>query len=253
MLQKLVRKLRERQNLINALGRKEYRKFHTAAPGEQIVVSIDGMPITIRKKTPDLEVALSSLRGEFDCLKYLFEEGFTGTIIDAGGYIGAAAIAISKIYPAAKVISIEPSSRNFLLLEQNLRDHHNIKALKAALTAKESPAVKLRNRKTGAWGYTTISEPKDQPNAEEIEEVPTVSLSSIIADHGPISMMKIDIEGAERDLFRYNHEELSSVPVIFVELHDRIVQGCTEQFKIFSRDRWIVKCSHEKYLSLRCG
>ena len=51
-----------------------------------------------------------------------------GLIIDAGGYLGTAAIAFSEAYPDATVVTIEPSPENFALLVQNTAAYPNIRA-----------------------------------------------------------------------------------------------------------------------------
>jgi hypothetical protein len=48
---------------------------------------------------------------------------------------------------------------------------------------------------------------------------------------GRINLLKIDIEGAERELFQANAGEwLSKVDVLVIELHDRFKQGCSKAF-----------------------
>jgi hypothetical protein len=47
---------------------------------------------------------------------------------------------------------------------------------------------------------------------------------------GKIDIFKLDIEGAEKELFSVNYERwLEKTNVIIIELHDRFRDGCTEE------------------------
>ena len=74
-------------------------------------------------------------------------------ILDAGGYIGTAAIAFAKQYPSATIVSLEPNSNNYQLLAQNTATWRNIVAMNKAL-APEPGGLILYDRGTGAWGFT---------------------------------------------------------------------------------------------------
>jgi len=74
--------------------------------------------IVIRTGSPDLPVALSCLQGEFDELLNAVPTLRHPFIVDAGGYIGTAAIVFAEAYPDATVVSLEPSAENFALLQR---------------------------------------------------------------------------------------------------------------------------------------
>jgi hypothetical protein len=65
-----------------------------------------------------------------------------------------------------------------------------------------------------------------------------------------ISIIKLDIEGYEKNLFKYEKKFLKKIPVIFVELHERIVKNCEYEFKKFVKNRFTKKMSGEKYISV---
>lgn len=204
----------------------------------------------MRARTRDLGVAVSCLGGEFEPLKGLLDTNFSGVIVDAGGYIGTAAIALSQLYPHAQVITIEPSRENIAVLKRNTARYPRIKSVHGALTGQKGAKLKLRNRQTGHWGYSVVESPGDRPGAAVIEEVDSFTLSDLVPDAKNIGILKLDIEGAEKALFEGGDESLSAIPVIFAELHDRIAQGCSASFLEFSKNRKVMKCGGEKYLSL---
>lgn len=218
-----------------------------------VKVRLDSEAIQIRLKSPDLSVATTSLGSEFSPLSNVLPHDFDGLIIDAGGYIGTAAIKFSKMYPLAKVVTIEPSTENFALLLENTRKFKNISAINAALVASNRSSLNLLDRGTGAWGYTVIEKPLDNVNAETLQTVRAVTLSDIIELHNnaEVGILKLDIEGSERDIFIENGAVLNKIFCIFVELHDRIVEGCTLSFEDFSKNRLTTRFEGEKYLSMR--
>jgi FkbM family methyltransferase len=215
-------------------------------------IKVNNYDILIRPRSSDLSVALSSLGNEFLILEKIFSKDFAGLIVDAGGYIGTAAIKFSEMYPKAKIITIEPSTENYRLLEYNIRKYPNIIPIKAALVSCDEMKVTLLNRGTGQWGYTVIHEPLDRPDAELIEEIETITLHGILAkvEQSEIGILKMDIEGAEKEIFCKAGPILRETYAVFVELHDRIVSGCSAAFEAFSSDRITLKFG-EKYLSIK--
>lgn len=218
---------------------------------EPIHVRIDGVRLSVRLGTPDIGVALSCFGSEFAPLRHLLERDFGGLIVDAGGYIGAAAIQFARMYPSARIVTLEPATANFEILARNVVPFPNIVPVKAALATMSSPAAPLTRRPSGHWGYTLTSTGADSEHV--VESTPTVTLGELRRQHGnrPIGILKLDIEGGEQPLLEEAGEELRAVFAVFAELHDRIVPGCTDAFKRFSANRIVSNFGGEKYLSLR--
>ena len=49
-----------------------------------------------------------------------------------------------------------------------------------------------------------------------------------MAGRNQIDILKLDIEGSERELFSKNTDWLDHVSVIIIELHDRFQPGCAK-------------------------
>ena len=97
-----------------------YRKVRKARDSETddpVHICLFGQSIIVRPNGPDFRVAVSTLGCEFDPLIGLFPRAFSGVIVDAGGFIGTAAIRLSQIYPNATIVTVEPSNENFKLLK----------------------------------------------------------------------------------------------------------------------------------------
>lgn len=238
---------------IKIIGVGQYIGYRFPWGRQTVRITVLGVELDIRKKSPDLYVALSSLSKEFELLALLLPKDFSGVLIDAGGYIGTAAIKMSLLYPQATIVSIEPSTENFELISKNIKPYPNIVPLKAALSSKGIEKAKLRNRGTGQWGLTIVENPEDAINAPVLEEVDVLTIDRLrkMFPDKEIGAIKLDIEGAEKTLFINDADDLKSIPIVFAELHDRIVDGCSDAFYEFSKDRWMIFAGEEKYLSLK--
>jgi len=243
-------RIKQLHRKIRKIGLRQFIQYSLPAKGS-LAISIENRKIWMRRGTPDLITALSSFDGEFSILRYVYPANYTGVIVDAGGYIGTAAIALSEMYPKATVITIEPSKENFALLQKNIDPYPNIKPIQGALTEPGKSILTLRNRNTGAWGFTVVDKPLDCPEASELHQVPALQISSLGVALEDIGILKLDIEGAECALFTKDNDALSKIPFIIVELHDWIVAGCQDAFTAFSQDRIVIKERGEKYLSIK--
>lgn len=218
-----------------------------------VKVRIGNCDIYLRSSTPDIHVAADCFGGEFESIRGVLAEDFDGLLIDAGAYIGTAAIQFSSMFPRAKIISIEPSSENFELLEMNTRNVSNIEAIQAALVPISCEDRVLSDRGSGQWGYTIVEHPLDVVDPIHIERVRTVTLEHIQRTYPSceIGLLKLDIEGGEKEIFDNEDVVLRDIRVVLVELHDRIAAGCTKAFLSYSAERRIVEICGEKYLSIR--
>lgn len=253
-LRRARRRVQALQALMPDLGpRGALRYVVTRRLGAETVrVPVHGVEIRLRTAGPDLSVARTSLGAEFAPLARFVDREFDGLIVDAGGFIGTAALKLSAMFPRATIVSIEPSEANAALLAENIAGHANIELIQGALVPVSGSPVELRDRATGAWGFTIVEAPADRADAALLGPVATVSLADIVARHPgrPIGLLKLDIEGGEIPLFDAAPPELAAIPVIFVELHDRIAAGCTEAFHRFSEGRMIETFGGEKFASI---
>lgn len=222
------------------------------ARGKTEALNIHGHKVLLRRGSPDLVVALISLGGEFSILKRSFERDFSGLIIDAGGYIGTAAMALSDLFPKATIVSIEASSANVRQAQLNTSSYKNIRIVHAALSADNAQEqIVLNDRGTGEWGYTIIEKPADR-FAHEIEKVEPITIGKILDQAGfnRAGILKLDIEGGELQLFR-DPDWLNDIEVLLVELHERIAPGCDEAFHSATTGRLNMRAGGEKFISLK--
>ena len=215
-------------------------------------IKINNSYFIVRENTPDIRVLRSCFSGEFECLRYLFPQNYQGLIIDAGAYIGASTLALRKLFKAATIVSVEPSDDNFEILKRNCQNLPKVDLIKGALVGSKKKDLTLKNRETGEWGFTIVENPSDCPNAREFEQkVRSISIKDIEKKHGMnTDLLKLDIEGAEKELMENDYETISRIPFIYAELHERIISGCEKEFFKLSENRFVIKDSGEKFLSI---
>ncbi len=147
-------------------------------------------------------------------------------IVDAGANIGLVSLLYANKYPDATIIAIEPESENCQLFRRNCSSYKNITLIEAALWPHASTL----------W----LSNPTGQPFSFRVGEsgacspqVRAVTMSDLLSlgRNKSIDLLKLDIEGAERELFLADADKwLPFVGTIVAELHDRFAPGCSDAF-----------------------
>jgi len=152
-----------------------------------------------------------------------------GVIVDAGANIGLSAIFFANRYPDALILAIEPEDSNFQLLQQNTAPYPQIRALKAALWQKNQQ-IRLIDPKDGNDGFRTKEETMNDDVC--LGYVRGMTLDAIMAEKALrfIDVLKIDVEGAEKEVFENSSNWIDRVRIIIAELHDHIKSGCSTAF-----------------------
>jgi hypothetical protein len=65
-----------------------------------------------------------------------------------------------------------------------------------------------------------------------MRKVRSLTLPQLLEDYGlqRVSILKVDIEGAEREVFRDTSKWIGRIDSLVVELHDRTNVGCSRSF-----------------------
>lgn len=239
--------------LSSRVGPWQALRWFIGRPGSICELLVVGVKVNVRRRTPDLLVAIESLGGEFDFSRQLLNRDYDGVIVDAGGYIGTAAIAFSKLFPRAKIVSIEPSKDNLEVLEKNVRNWGNISFMHAALVGEAISKVSLFDPGQSNWGMTVENTHAGITPSSRLYEVAGITLEQIGHPVSEVGLLKLDIEGGELDIFTKSNQLLVSIPVVVAELHDRFVPGCEQGFIQFSKERFLYKGAGEKFWSVDKG
>ncbi|MCK9606076.1 MAG: FkbM family methyltransferase [Methylomonas sp.] len=159
----------------------------------------------------------------------LVNSGQTPLIIDCGGNIGLASFWYAHCFPNAKIVVIEPDQANLEVLRQNLSCFGD----------------RIVILKGGIWnekGFLKISNPNSGSAAFRLELIDGKSDNSIrcytirevcdVANNDKPFIVKIDIEGSQKYLFKDNTEWVNNTNLITLELDDWLLpwQGTSRNF-----------------------
>jgi FkbM family methyltransferase len=139
-------------------------------------------------------------------------------IIDAGANIGASPIWFAEKYPQAKIIAVEPDPSSAKIARRNCT-LSNIQVVEAAIGS-SSGKVRLAKSHPSSIAVKVVR--------DEGADVPVVTIPDLMAEYGEageLLMVKIDIEGFEKDLFSKNTSWIDDVQAIIVEPHDWLFPG----------------------------
>jgi FkbM family methyltransferase len=146
--------------------------------------------------------------------------GLQPLIIDCGANIGASVTWFSARYPEAHIIAIEPAAENFALLRRNCAGL-DVDLRLAGISSTDGRAF-LDNSGGSHMGFRTTYEHRGT-------EVDLISVGSLLASkpstaYAPF-LLKVDIEGAEKDLFDRDTDPINRFPLIILEPHDWLMPG----------------------------
>lgn len=145
-------------------------------------------------------------------------------IVDAGANAGYASLFFAQAHPGARILAIEPDRSNFDTLCANAKEAGRIECFHGALWPVET-RLSIQNPSAPKTAIM-VGAPGNNDG-----DVPTLTVPGIVARHGFIDILKLDIEGAELELFA--HPDLSwldHVGCLIIELHDFMRAGCSMAF-----------------------
>lgn len=145
-------------------------------------------------------------------------------IIDGGANIGLTSIFFANKYPNADIISIEPDTDNFHLLQKNTSVYEKVKPENSAIWNRKA-FLKVVDNGWGTDGYNVVEVPAD----ENLSLIATSVTEIMIKNNwDEIDILKLDVEGSEKEIFSNGYEFwLPKTKVLIVETHDRFKKGCS--------------------------
>jgi len=172
-------------------------------------------PPWYRPGTSDLRVFRQIFfKREYRCLDDLHDARL---VVDCGANVGYASVYFLSRFPNAEVYAIEPDAGNAAFARRNLAPYGGRVRLREAAVWSAPGSLRIERKGLGSeWGIEVRPCDVDEGDVEAID------LSSVIAELGNrrISILKIDIEGAEAEVFRDGPPPwLALVDAIVIELH----------------------------------
>jgi FkbM family methyltransferase len=194
-------------------------------------------PITVRSGTSDISAVINNVvREEYGLA--ITERLSPRNIIDCGAFIGDTSSYFLSRYKTANLVSLEPNIANFALAERNLKPYGD----------------RVRLIKAAVWWKTDIlrfsGEAQGGGLSDSGVEVQALAIGELInLAGGHVDILKLDIEGAEDQIFLHSPEDwLPKVDHILIELHgpeiqSRVLSTLTAQGFFCSPYRSIWYCS----------
>jgi len=189
-----------------------------AVPLNSVIVPGLPFPFWFRDGTSDLLVISQIfVRREYELVAKLKN---VRTIVDLGANIGGAAVFFLNLFPLARVIAVEPSIENIAVLERNLAPYRERATLvRAAVWPNETALNIVHGQFRDGLDWSTQVSPSDERTDSTVRGMPMRQLASE-QDIESFDLLKIDIEGAERELFLGDTDWLRDVRNFCIELHD---------------------------------
>lgn len=146
-------------------------------------------------------------------------------ILDIGANVGYASIYFTHRYPNARILAVEPEASNIEWLRKNTAPYPNINVVEAGIYNKPT-RLKLVDAGAKSSDFQLV---ECAPVEDGIEAI-TVDNLLDLGQSTYADIVKIDIEGGEKELFEDNTEWLGKVDTVAIELHDRFKPGCKASF-----------------------
>ncbi|MEQ1717779.1 MAG: FkbM family methyltransferase [Hyphomicrobium sp.] len=171
------------------------------------------VPVTLRPDDGDLAILYEIfVRDAYRIDDRDLNPASVRVVIDAGANIGVASLYLAARYPNARIVSIEPNPDNLALLRANAAGEPRITIVQACLMGLPNQQVFIDTAGRGSHFQANTS--------GRGVAVPGISIQQLSAAErlGRIDLLKIDIEGGEKDVFAHP-AFLSDVSAVIAELH----------------------------------
>jgi FkbM family methyltransferase len=206
----------------------------------KLIVPFLPHPVYLRHELGDLLILREAFSDRVHHNEFLMRREVR-VVVDAGASIGLAAILFANLFPAAHIVCLEPHPVNFELLRMNTAPYPNIIPVWAGVWNSHAP-LRILNADGPTYGYRTAVAVEGSDGS-----IPGMSVPELIESIGEdrISLLKVDIEGAESEVFSEGTTSwLSKVDAIMIELHEHLSPGCSQSFY-----RALVPYSFRTYLT----
>lgn len=168
-------------------------------------------------------------------------------IVDVGAHIGLSLLYFKMLYPSAQIIAVEPNPHNYDLLRHNieLNQLQNVDAILAAVGSYEGGREFFVDQSENHW-YSTGSFSHGAWNKQQQSTsffVRQIKLSTLLSKS--IDLLKLDIEGAEKEVFGEIADKLSLVAQLLFEFHPMTGNTIDKILSLLEKERFQVTFTQE--------
>lgn len=144
------------------------------------------------------------------------------TVIDLGANIGLATLYLAARYPSSRVFAVEPHAGTYGLLRMNVEKlvrEGRCRTWRGAVWGSARSLVADLSR--GEEHYSAFAAVESEGAAAEGEPIEGLPIRELIGLAGfeQVDLVKVDIEGAEVELFKGDLDWLRQVNAIAIEFH----------------------------------
>jgi FkbM family methyltransferase len=155
----------------------------------------------------------------FEKYRVIIDNDNVPLIIDCGGNIGLSSRYFSEEFPQSIVVCVEPEKTNMNQAKLNTKNLSNVIYCEAAIGAEKGIAcISNPSADYDAFQVELTSE-KIGLKVESIESVTNFANDASKKKVIPF-IVKVDIEGFEKELFSRNTGWMDNLPLLIIELHD---------------------------------
>ncbi|MFN7161309.1 MAG: FkbM family methyltransferase [Candidatus Gracilibacteria bacterium] len=208
---------------------------------KQISVGKYTYNILFRDSTDESVIEEVLIDQDYKICKKLIKEA-SDCIIDIGAHIGTFEFFVRSLNHSVPIIAYEAAVDNFELLTQNIKQNalQKITAFHmAAAGTTEDVYLNISNNNHN----NSLCEPYAK-DAKQYKIVPGISLDDIMKENNIeiCSLLKIDCEGAEYDIFESTSPEtFSKIQAIFMEYHEHFGRSHKELIEIFEKNGFTIR------------
>lgn len=157
------------------------------------------------------------------------------TVIDGGANIGYFTLLLSRLVgETGRVIAVEPSPPNLAKLRRNIEINgiRNVEVVPKALWSESAHTLDFHLTEYG--GYDSLT--KTDRTIETVQ-VETIALWRLVPERGA-RLIKLDLEGAEEKVLKYDHRVLTSFLV--VEAHENHVKSLLARVRMWGYQTYVM-------------
>lgn len=149
--------------------------------------------------------------------KTLCKNNISPLIIDCGGNIGLSVIHFNFLFPNADIVVLEPDKDNYEMLKKNIINiNEKVKPILGGIW-NEQCFLEIDNPTAGSAAFQVKQKMTGNQNG-----INGYTINDILSqsENTDIFIVKIDIEGAQKQLFEKNTEWLNKVHLLIIEIDD---------------------------------
>lgn len=192
-----------------------------------IPVTVPGVPtpVILRSGGSDMEVFKKIFLDQEYRLPF---DARPATILDLGANTGLASLYFRTQFPEAQIVAVEPDPANFAMMQRHLGVQQGVVLVQAAVWSHDGQ-ITLTDPGVGSWGLRVHESSSEVCSGSQ---VPAVSMPSLLGHFpgGRVDLLKMDVEGAEKEVFESSAAWIEKIDAIVIELHDRYKPGCNRAF-----------------------